>query len=232
MKPHLDLDAIHCADCGHPRQQKACYTPPGKSPDFCPMRTHEDLIAESLQRYDDPAVRELSRQASIQEAEGYADRHARPFVRKPCKTRIEEIWEFARRMGYRRLGLAYCVGFTAEARTVARLFSAHDLEVHSVMCKVGAVPKEHLGLKDEEKIRSGQHESMCNPVTQAGLLNHVGTELNVLLGLCVGHDSLFLQHSRAPCTVLAVKDRVTGHNPLAAIYTAGSYYSRLGEETG
>jgi len=27
--------------------------------------------------------------------------------------------------------------------------------------------------------------------------------------------------------VLAVKDRVLGHNPLAALYTSGTYYNRL-----
>jgi uncharacterized metal-binding protein len=221
-----------CADCGFPRQLKACTTPPGRSPDFCPMRNHEQVISESLQLYDDPEIRAFSRQASLQEAEGYADRHHRPFVKRPCKTRIEEIWEFAHRMGYSKLGLAYCIGFIVEARIVARIFTAQHLEVASVMCKVGAVPKEHLGLKDEEKIRAGQHESMCNPITQAEILNRAGTELNVLLGLCVGHDALFLKHSDAPCTVLAVKDRVTGHNPLAAVYTVGSYYDRLKGEPG
>jgi len=89
------------------------------------------------------------------------------------------------------------------------------------------VPKESIGLLDSEKIRPGGHESMCNPISQAHLLNAAGTELNVLLGLCVGHDALFLRHASAPCTVLAVKDRVTGHNPLAAVYAVGSYFERL-----
>lgn len=68
---------------------------------------------------------------------------------------------------------------------------------------------------------------MCNPITQAYLLNEEKTEFNILLGLCVGHDSLFLKNAEAPCTVLAVKDRLLGHNPLAAIYTAESYYRAL-----
>ena len=218
---------FQCALCGHPKSRKACTTPGGKSPDFCPMATGAEVIAAALEHYDDPETREFARQASIQEAEGYGDRHARPFLKKPIKTRIEETWEFARRMGYRKVGLAFCLGLTAEARVVADLFTAHDLEVVSVACKVGAVPKESLGLSDEQKIRSGGHESICNPISQAALLNHAGTELNVILGLCVGHDALFLQRSSAPCTVLAVKDRVTGHNPLAAVYTSRSYYERL-----
>jgi uncharacterized metal-binding protein len=91
------------------------------------------------------------------------------------------------------------------------------------MCKTGCRPKEELGLRDDEKVRPGQLEAMCNPVVQALLLNKEQTDLNILLGLCVGHDTIFIKHSKAPITVLAVKDRATGHNPLAAIY-AGHYF--------
>jgi uncharacterized metal-binding protein len=51
--------------------------------------------------------------------------------------------------------------------------------------------------------------------------------LNILLGLCVGDDTLFIKHSKAPVTVLAVKDRVLAHNPLGALYTARNMYPRL-----
>ena len=67
---------------------------------------------------------------------------------------------------------------------------------------------------------------MCNPIGQAKFLSAAKTELNILLGLCVGHDSLFIKHSDAPVTVFAVKDRVLGHNPLAAIYLAEGYYKK------
>lgn len=36
-----------------------------------------------------------------------------------------------------------------------------------------------------------------------------------------------LEFAEAPCTVLAVKDRLLGHNPLAAIYNIDSYYRSL-----
>jgi uncharacterized metal-binding protein len=72
---------------------------------------------------------------------------------------------------------------------------------------------------------------MCNPVAQAMILNDAGVHFNILLGLCVGHDSLFFKYADAPVTVLAVKDRVTGHNPLAAVYLMDSYYSRLKESS-
>jgi len=191
------------------------------------MKIGPEVITGALERYQDPALQEFARQASLQEAAAYADRHAIPYVKRPIKTRIEETWEFALRMGYQQVGLAFCLGLAAEARTVAQLFTEHDLEVFSVACKVGAVSKQFLGLSDEDQVCPGGHESMCNPISQAHLLNQAGTQLNVLLGLCVGHDALLLQHSNAPCTVLAVKDRVTGHNPLAPVYTVGSYAQRL-----
>lgn len=71
---------------------------------------------------------------------------------------------------------------------------------------------------------------MCNPILQAKLLNREGTDLNVVIGLCVGHDSLFYKYSDALCTTLVTKDRVLGHNPAAALYTAKTYYSRLLED--
>ncbi len=65
---------------------------------------------------------------------------------------------------------------------------------------------------------------MCNPIAQAEFLNKENTEFNIVLGLCVGHDTLFFKYSKAPVTVLAVKDRVLAHNPLGAIYQSESYY--------
>ena len=53
------------------------------------------------------------------------------------------------------------------------------------------------------------------------------TDLNVIIGLCVGHDSLFIKYSKALVTTLITKDRVLGHNPAAALYTSGFYYKRL-----
>ena len=90
------------------------------------------------------------------------------------------------------------------------------------------VPKERIGLKPEEKIVDpGQWETMCNPIAQAMIINNSGVDLAIMLGLCLGHDTIFLKYCNVPITVLAVKDRVFAHNPLAALYTSGTYYHRL-----
>jgi len=184
-------------------------------------------LAEASKEYDDPAVREFARQASIQEAECYANRDQQPYILQPTKTRLVEIIEFAKKMKYQRLGLAFCLGLIQEANVVNRILEGHGFEVVSILCKAGRVSKETIGLTEEEKIYRGMDEPMCNPIYQAKLLNHEKTDFNILLGLCVGHDSLFFKYAQSPTTVLAVKDRVTGHNPLAAVYLAESYYQKI-----
>lgn len=97
----------------------------------------------------------------------------------------------------------------------------------SACCKCGGIPKERIGVEDGQKIRPGEHESMCNSITQAVLLNRAGSEFNIMVGLCVGHDALFSRHSEALATTLVAKDRVLGHNPAAALLFADGYMSRV-----
>lgn len=110
---------------------------------------------------------------------------------------------------------------------VESIFTDLGFEVVSVICKAGRTPKSVIGLEDKDTIFLDRNEAMCKPIYQAKLLNHEHTEFNVLLGLCVGHDSLFFRYAEAPTTVLAAKDRVTGQNPLAAVYLSSSYYARI-----
>ncbi len=214
-----------CAVCG--MKDKACRTPGGDAPPFCPATLDPEPIAWALKQYANPDVSEFARQASIQEGECYVNRGAGPYVLHPAKTRIQETVEFARKMRYRRLGVAFCVGLRDEARALVEILEAQGFEVVSVVCKVGGTPKETIGLRDDQKVRVGEFEPMCSPIAQAAVLNAEKTEFNVLVGLCVGHDSLFLKYSDALCTVLVAKDRVLGHAPAAALHTASSYYPWL-----
>jgi len=209
-----------CAICG----VRACSAEPGtkQPPAFCPMPVEAELLEEVERAYlEEEDVRRLALASARTEAAGY------------CRaTRIEEIMDFARRIGAHKLGIAHCVGLMHEARLAREILMAGGFEVYTVCCKVGSIAKEKIDLKDEEKIRPGQYEALCSPVGQAALLAKAGTQLNVVVGLCVGHDSLFFMHSQAPATVLIAKDRVLGHNPVACLYTSHSYYRRLTEEEG
>ena len=210
---------LKCSMC----RVQACSSTPGTKtcPVFCPASQELDALPHAHQLYhSDPEIQRLALSAARVEADGY------------CRwPRVQEVMEFARGIGASRLGIATCVGLIREAGLLQEILEVNGFQVSSVCCKVGSIPKEEIGLADHEKVRPGQFEALCNPVGQAELLNEAGTELNIVVGLCVGHDSLFFRHSVAPVTVLVAKDRGTGHNPVAALYTSHSYYRRLRENT-
>lgn len=201
-----------CADC----MIRACELgDQEKLPKNCPIRNQE-VVEASFEVYGKEEFHKFYLVSAEVEAAGY--------TKWP---RLKETIEFAKRMGYRKLGLAFCAGLAEEAHVVAKLLRSHGFDVVSVICKAGSIPKERVGIPDEMKVEPGTYEPMCNPVGQAMLLNEQKTEFNIALGLCVGHDSLFCRHSDALVTTLVAKDRALGHNPCAAIYTAESYMKKM-----
>lgn len=217
-----------CAVCPFDWSERWCRAAKGKAPSDCPSLRLRDLAETSAACMAAEPCGEFARQASLQESSCYGGREAGYGAVVPLKPRIVETVEFARRMGYRRLGLAFCIGLRAEAAVVHEIFTTNGFEVASVGCKVGGKAKALLGLTPADQVDpNAAHETMCNPIFQALALNEARTEFNILLGLCVGHDSLFFKHATAMGTVLAVKDRLLGHNPLAAISQYDSYYRYL-----
>jgi uncharacterized metal-binding protein len=196
-----------------------------KLPGFCPMKLMPEVFAQAAREYDKSAVREFARLASIQEFQCF-ERLADGIRAK--LSRVEELIQFARKCGYRRLGIAHCGGLVKEAGVLSGILEQNGFEVVSVQCKAGAVPKEEIGIKPEEKIVGPENwETMCNPIAQAMIINHAEVDLAIMLGLCIGHDTLFIKYCDVPMTVLAVKDRLLAHNPLAALYLSDTYYRRL-----
>lgn len=204
---------LSCIDCA----VKNCEKEDRSYPPFCPT-THLDpsLLGEALSCYQEPENHQIMCAAAEVEFEHY------------CKyTRVEEIMAFADKIGAKKIGIATCVGLLSESRTLAQIFRSHGFKVYGIGCKIGAVPKTDLGINE---ICNGVGSTACNPILQAKLLNAQNTDLNVVVGLCVGHDSLFYKYSNAIVTTAVTKDRVLGHNPVAALYTANSYYSKLKQE--
>ena len=199
-----------CVDC----MKKPCRTHDlDQLPKGCPTASCNPEKVFSLYSEEE---RKMLREAAAVERIGYG-RH----------TRVEEIMHFCHRMGYQKVGIAFCSGFSSEANTLAKVLRDNGFEVVGVCCKVCSISKRKLGIRDEEQVRPGQFEAMCNPGYQAVYLNEAGVDIKILLGLCVGHDTEFLIHAKPPVTVLATKDRALGHNPLAALYGVNSYFKRL-----
>lgn len=198
-----------CVDCG----TQNCKFKDRSYPDFCPTLNLKESDREwALERYDEGRNREIMIASAEVEYEGY------------CQwTRVEEIMAFARKINARRIGIANCIGLLNEARIFARILRDNGFEPYTIICKVAGQAKSSMGIP---KVCEQIGASMCNPILQARLLNEAKTDLNVVIGLCVGHDSLFYKYSDAYVTTLVTKDRVTGNNPAATLYTANSYYRK------
>jgi len=205
---------LTCSECG----PLNCYRQDKTYPPFC--------LTEATDAQQVEAVVELLRGDNLDGRMARAAGEIEGFYYGKA-TRVEEIILFAKRIGAQRIGIATCRGLIEEARIFVKVVRAKGLEPYTVACKVGSVDKREIGIAEEARLQKDAYEAMCNPVLQARLLNAQKTELNVLIGLCVGHDSLFIKHSAAPVTTLVVKDRVLCHNPVAALYASNTYYKRL-----
>lgn len=198
-----------CVDCG----TKACNGNGAAHPSFCLSEAIDSATsADVMACYEDPENRRVMEVAAAVEHEFYGR-----------YSRVQETMEFAHRMGFTRIGIATCAGLINESRTLRRLLEETGFEVYGVICKIDEQKKVDFGL-DPSMESTGVH--ICNPIMQARLLKEADTQLNIVMGLCVGHDALFAKYSHTLTTTLVTKDRVTGHNPCAALYTADSFYRK------
>ena len=199
-----------CIDCA----VKNCNLQDKTYPDFClTVNMDDDVLKEAMELYKE----DENGRSMIAAAEVEYDFYGK-------LTRVEEIIEYAKKMGMKKLGIATCVGLLAESRILADILRKRGFEVFGIACKAGVQKKDDLGIPER---CNGIGENICNPILQAKMLNKEKTDLNIVMGLCVGHDSLFYKYSDALVTTLVAKDRVLAHNPVAALYTADFYYKRL-----
>jgi uncharacterized metal-binding protein len=176
--------------------------------DFCQANLFLEEIEKAKNEYRTPGVVEIYEAACVVGA-----------VNDGFRPRIEEALDFARHLKLSKIGFAACNAFMKELEWIRKLFVSHDLEVVCAACQIGRVSAEDRGVA-----RLGQYiNAFCNPIAQAEILNSEGTQLNFIVGLCMGHDILFTRYSKAPVSTLIVKDRITGNNPAAALY---GYHTR------
>jgi uncharacterized metal-binding protein len=231
MSKQIDFTCSKCSAAWRKSGSTNCWSTdpenqPAK-PGNCPTRDHSDIIKESFDLYKGDA--EDARMANVAaKVEGlcYQPIPGSDAINARW-TRVEDTIAFAKLMGYSKIGMATCIGLLDETNRLAAILQAQGFKPVSVCCKSGSIDKLELGLTEDEKVRPNTFEPACNPVAQARLLNRAETDLNIIVGLCVGHDILFTKYSDAPVTTLVVKDRVAGHNPVSVLYGQNFYYKRL-----
>jgi uncharacterized metal-binding protein len=183
-----------------------------KAPASCPTEKYSDLVRETTEKYKLP-----ENQAVIQGWLGLMSKVLNP--EKPKEkwswTRVDEIMEYAKIRGMTRLGIATCYALMSESKFLSDILESNGFDVVSISCLCGEVNPQDMGMPGN---------IFCNPILQAEVLNHEKTDLNIMVGLCVGHDILFLRHCKAETTPLVVKDRSLGHNPVAALYQSQGFF--------
>ncbi|GFO62316.1 DUF1847 domain-containing protein [Geomonas paludis] len=225
---------VSCASCSAVWQKKGttnCWSgdpataPP--RPGNCPADRHAEVVRETAQ---------LMKGESEDAKMAFVAARVEGLCYQPIPgsdavnarwTRVEDTIAFAKLMGYQRIGIATCIGLLDESERLVAILKAQGFTPFSVCCKAGSIDKKELGLAESDKVRPGTFEPACNPIAQAQICNDLDTDMNMIVGLCVGHDMLFNKYSKAPVTTLVVKDRVTGHNPAAVLYGQNFYYKRL-----
>ncbi len=136
--------------------------------------------------------------------------------------RLSELIYFGLEMNYRRIGVAYCVDLNEPAQILVGVLRRF-FETIPVCCKIGGKPVPEPGQSAIGAVGSPIVGPIaCNPLGQAEMLNSMSPDLNVIVGLCVGVDSVFAGASEAPVTTLFVKDKSLANNPIGALYS--DYY--------
>ena len=190
---------LSCVDCA----VTACRFGKDNYPDFCLTKalSPEDKASVIPSYFEDELISKCSVCSVEVEGEYYGE-----------MARVEETMEFARRIGAKKIGLAFCTELAWEAELYTKILRLNGFEAVPVMCKIGQLDEgEMLGGKKNGRV-------MCNPIGQALYLNREKTDFNILMGLCVGSDTLFLRYAQAVTTIMINKDRLTANNPAVTLY--------------
>ena len=178
-----------------------------KAPVGCPTVEKKEVFQKARKKLENPEILKTSQVAAHVEVTGY--------MKWP---RVQELIVFANKMGYKKLGMAFCIGLKEEAKVLTQILEKNDFKIVTGICTIGSLQKKEMEIPDQDTFTTAE-EVGCNPIGQAFFLNSENTDLNIVVGLCIGHDINFIKHSEAPTTVLIVKDRVTTHNPVAVLYS-------------
>lgn len=200
---------LNCMSCG----TTACEYTDREEPRFCAQSAVSSALHDEAQRLYALPENHVIMQAAAMVSEETAN-----------STRAQDTIKFANLIGATHIGIASCPIMLRETRILAKLLEQAGFRVETVGCKLESNRRADLDL--EPPARGGEGGVVCNPIMQALLLNEAKTDLNILMGICVGHDALFCKYSDAPVTTFATKDFLAGNNPCAVLYTAHSCYEK------
>ena len=122
------------------------------------------------------------------------------------KSRLQELINFAKVSGFKKIGIANCKAVQPFAEKLAEILFNVGFEVFAINCKDSGL--------NGNCICEEMAGACCDPLYQANFLNNKNTDLNINVGLCLGHGIIFAKHSTAPVTTFLVKDFSTEHKTI------------------
>ncbi len=180
---------------------KTCSKGTTDYPINCPTNDEKETIAESIDIYrSDVTVNRI-----MDLANNLAKDDSGEF-----RSRAEEIVTLVDQMSFKTIGIAFCISMSRQVKQFIKMFSEKNIKIVSVCCKAGGIGIDEIGIN----AKPSKFIASCNPITQAEIMNKENTELNIIVGLCVGHDIIFNKYSNAFVTTLVAKDRKHSHNPV------------------
>jgi uncharacterized metal-binding protein len=215
---------VSCVDC----KAWACFPDVSKAktsrrepPPYCPSVVQKEVCEEALAKYDGKTHEFAHNVALIENACYILDPETKsaflPMI--TMHPRAEEIIMLAKVSGYKKLGLAFGIELQQEARLYTDILENNGFEVVSVCSKAGGFPKEKIGITQDEKLHGpDSEETMSSGLVMAELLNSENTDMNIIMGLEVGQDSLFYKYAKAFTIPFVVMDRIYGGATMEGVY--------------
>lgn len=223
-KPKEKKVEVSCVDC----KAWACFPDVSAAkkgrrepPPYCPARAQTAVCEKALVKYEGKTL-EFARNVALIENACYAINPDTGSAVLPMVTlhpRAEEIIMLAKIAGYEKLGIAFCMELYREAELYTDILAKNGFRVASVSCKAGGIRKEEIGVAAKEKLYGpDSEETMCSGLIMAELLNSEKTDMNVVMGLCVGQDTLFFKYADAFSVPFIIMDRVYGGATMEGVY--------------
>ena len=189
----------------------AWYSPGQKIPQRCPALGNKKALTHAIDEYRRPNSIANRLYGGFSKLVGSGGSK---------RSRIEHIMEFSRAVGFQRIGIAACAFYLPQIYYLRSILEDHGFSCMGLSCKIGGLTFADIGIPNDS------NWILCNPLAQAFILNDFQTELNITVGLCMGHDLIFQSYSNAPVTNYTVKEKISDDNPVATLKKAiaGEYF--------
>jgi len=115
----------------------------------------------------------------------------------PKLDRVDEIIAYCHEAGIKRIGIVNGISIEKQVKHLQNVLTSRGFKVDKAHCMLGKVKFDELV--------PGYKGTTCNPAGQADYLAEKDTQLNIMMGLWLGHDMVFNSKSNVPVTPLVLK---------------------------